>query len=255
MLRHLSILTCLIAIATADQPLRILCWNIHHGTGLDGKLDLGRIAKIIAAEKPDLVALQEVDNRCSRSGKVDQCAELARLTGMTGHFGRAMDYGGGEYGQAILSRHPVSATRVHPLPGKGEPRIAMEADVSANGHRFRFVTTHLDLDPAQRLEQARALIALLEKETGPLVLCGDFNDMPASPVLETFAKSFVHHPKAAPAFTFPANKPAREIDFVFLKGFKPAKPLLVLTESAASDHRPLLAEIIAAREPSRQAAP
>ncbi|MEX2025646.1 MAG: endonuclease/exonuclease/phosphatase family protein, partial [Pirellulaceae bacterium] len=61
--------------------LRVLTYNIHHGEGIDGKLDLPRIARVIESVDPDLVALQEVDRRVERTGSVDQPAELARLTG------------------------------------------------------------------------------------------------------------------------------------------------------------------------------
>lgn len=210
---------------------------------MDRKLDLERIAKVIRDAKPDIVALQEVDNRCSRSGGVDQTAELARLTSMTGYFGRAMDFGGGQYGQAILSRHPVASTKVYPLPGSGEPRIAFEALVSWNGSQIRFVSLHLDLDETRRLQQAQALVGLLEKHPEPLVVCGDFNDKPGSATLETFVKAFQEVPKSPPPFTFPADNPSVEIDFFFTQKFHPVSPAVVLAEAVASDHRPLRLEL------------
>ena len=242
--RIIAILISAAAWAAGGETLKVVCWNVHHGAGMDGRIDLERIAKVIAAEKPDLVALQEVDNRCSRSGKVDQCAELARLTGLTGYFGRAMDFGGGQYGQAVLSRHPVKSTRVHKLPGRGEPRIAFEAVVCWRGAEVRFVSTHLDLDGEQRLEQARTLVGLLEKDARPLVLCGDFNDVRGSPTIEAFSAAFSNMDKAPPALTCPADHPTKEIDFVFLKGFRAVKPVKVLPETVASDHRPLVAEVV-----------
>ena len=87
--------------------LRVLTYNIHHAEGVDGKFDLGRIARLIKKEKPDLVAVQEVDVKTRRSDGVDQAAELARLTGMHYFFGKFMDYNGGEYGQMVLSKHPI----------------------------------------------------------------------------------------------------------------------------------------------------
>src|SRR5690606_14987157 len=91
------------------EPLRVrvMAYNIHHCLGIDGELDVERIAGVINAANPDLVTLQEVDNRTERSDRVDQAAELGRLTGMHARFGRAIDHQGGEYGQAILSRWPI----------------------------------------------------------------------------------------------------------------------------------------------------
>jgi endonuclease/exonuclease/phosphatase family metal-dependent hydrolase len=234
------ILTVATMSASETKPIRVLCWNIHHGVGVDGKLDLERIAKVISDAKPDLVALQEVDKQCSRSGKVDQTAELARLTGMTGVFGKAMDFGGGEYGQAILSRHPIGSHKVHPLPGPGEPRIAFEAVVSIDNSKLKLISLHLDLEPAQRLAQAQTLMGLLKDSPEPAILCGDFNDKPGSPTLAAIVPPWVMVPKQAPAFTYPADKPGNEIDFFFTRGLKHSTPVVVLPEAVASDHRPLL---------------
>ncbi|MDP6034738.1 MAG: endonuclease, partial [Verrucomicrobiota bacterium] len=70
----------------APIRLRVLCYNIHHAQGVDGKLDVPRIAKVILSVKPDLVALQEMDQKTKRTQKVDQVAELARLTKMKSVF-------------------------------------------------------------------------------------------------------------------------------------------------------------------------
>jgi endonuclease/exonuclease/phosphatase family metal-dependent hydrolase len=241
-LRALSlILTCgLLSAAEPAAEIRVLCWNIHHGVGEDGKLDLPRIAALIKARQPDVVALQEVDNRCRRSGSVDQTAELAKLTGMTGVFGKAMDHDGGEYGQAILSKHPIGETKIHRLPGDGEPRIGFEAVVTIGGKPLRMVSVHLDhQQDARRLKQAEALAAALEKGGLPVILAGDFNDVPGSPVMKAFDAGWTAMAKKEPVLTAPADKPEVEIDHVLLRGFEPRGLLEVLPEAVASDHRPI----------------
>lgn len=83
------------------QPtLRFVSYNIQHGEGMDGKINLKRIAEVIAKEKPDLVALQEVDKNCTRSGKRDIAKELGELLNMEFRFGKSMSFQGGEYGNA-----------------------------------------------------------------------------------------------------------------------------------------------------------
>ena len=221
--------------------LRVMCWNVHHGVGEDGKLDLARIAAVIRAQKPDLVALQEVDNKCRRSRGVDQAAELARLTGLHGAFGKAMDHEGGEYGQAILSRFPIGETRVHRLPGDGEPRIAFEAEVKVEGKPLRLITVHLDhQQDARRLKQAETLAKALEKRPGPVILAGDFNDVPGSPTLTAFGLPWQAVAKRGPVFTCPAKDPKVEIDHIVLRGVEASSPAEILPEAAASDHRPLV---------------
>ncbi len=240
MLRSLFLLifSCLAAHA---EPIRVMCWNLHHGVGEDGKLDLERIAAVIREQKPNLVALQEVDNKCRRSGSVDQVAELAKLTGLTGVFGKAMDHDGGEYGQAILSKHPLGATKVHRLPGDGEPRIAFEAEIKIDGKPFRMVTVHLDhQQDERRLKQAEVLEKALAGSAEGTILAGDFNDVPGSPVLKCFAAGWTATEKKQPVLTSPAADPKAEIDHIFLRGLKAASPVTVLPGAVASDHRPLV---------------
>ncbi len=128
------------------QSIRIVSYNIRHGEGLDRRVDLKRIAKVISALKPDLVALQEVDKNCKRSGNQDIAAELGRLTGMQHRFGRFMDYQNGEYGMAILSRLPIMETIRHSLPKGAEPRCAFEVKVQVAGlpSPVSFVCIHND---------------------------------------------------------------------------------------------------------------
>ncbi|HEY3237285.1 MAG TPA: endonuclease/exonuclease/phosphatase family protein, partial [Polyangiaceae bacterium] len=87
--------------------LRLVTYNTHHGECVDGRFELERLAAIIRSLDPDLVGLQEVDNLTVRSGNVDQARVLGELTGMRHAFGRAMDFDGGEYGEAVLSRWPI----------------------------------------------------------------------------------------------------------------------------------------------------
>ena len=227
------------------EPLRIMSWNLHHGAGVDGKVDLERIAAVIRREEPDVVLLQEVDKHCARSGNTDQAAELGRLLEMHHAFGKALDLGDGEYGQAILSRHPLGDPEVHRLPGGGEPRIVFSCRVDAPGGSLTAATLHLDhQDDGRPFAQAQVASAELLKTNGPVVLGGDFNAGPESRTLRVFAQApWNPVPKAGPAATHPAENPATEIDHIILRGLAPAKAVVVIDESAASDHRPLLVEI------------
>jgi endonuclease/exonuclease/phosphatase family metal-dependent hydrolase len=240
----LLFLSSLPLLAEPAKEIRVMSWNLHHGVGEDGKLDLERIAARIREQKPDLVVLQEVDNKCRRSGSVDQAAELAKLTGLTGVFGKAMDHDGGEYGQAILSKHPLGETRVHRLPGDGEPRIAFEAVVNLAHQPLRLVSVHLDhQQDARRLKQAETLVTELSASKEPLILAGDFNDVPGSAVMKIFGSALTLVKKSEPCVTCPAAKPEVEIDHVFLRGLKAASPVTVLPEAVASDHRPLVVAV------------
>jgi endonuclease/exonuclease/phosphatase family metal-dependent hydrolase len=232
--------------------LRVLTYNIHHGEGTDGKLDLARIAKVISGEKPDLVALQEVDVNTTRTGGVDQAAELARLTGMHVVFGKAIDYQGGAYGNAVLSRFPITSHAVHPLPAKegSEKRCGLAAVVRPwqGGPALTFVSTHLDhlRDESDRLAQADALQQALLKDTEQAtILAGDLNAVPGSETIKRFTGKWVDTGAEANAPTVPAARPNRRIDYVLLRpaAVWRAVETKVLEESVASDHRAVLAVV------------
>jgi endonuclease/exonuclease/phosphatase family metal-dependent hydrolase len=235
----------IVAAAASESPLRVLCWNMHRGIGTDGKTDLERVAKIISNHNPDVVLLQEVDNQCRRSGNVNQAAELARLTELHHTFGKAMDHDGGEYGLAILSRYPLSDVQIHPLPGSGEPRIALSALVDSPLGIISLATIHLDFkDQAEQLAQAQVAAAQLLKSPHPVILGGDFNAEPDSKTLAVFAQapwSLVQ--KKQPASTAPAGQPDKEIDHLILRGLIAHRPAVVINEPVASDHRPVIAVI------------
>lgn len=227
------------AWASAD-PLTLLCWNIHHGRGMDGRIDLERIAGVIAAAKPDVVALQEVDQATRRSEGIDQAAVLAEMLGMKSGFGRAMDFEGGSYGLAVLSRLPMKTWKVHRLPGDGEARIGFEVLIQHTNGDIRVVCTHLDHgSEASRVAQVAALCQLLTHHDR-VVICGDLNDVPGSAALTAFGDSWRLVAKNKPALTFPADEPRVEIDHFLVRGLNPIGRPRVKAESIASDHRPII---------------
>jgi endonuclease/exonuclease/phosphatase family metal-dependent hydrolase len=232
------------------EKMTVLSYNIHHGAGADGKLDLERIAQIIREQPADLVALQEVDVKTSRSGGVDQAAELGQLTGMHAVFGKAMDYSGGAYGQAILSRWPIKVHAVHQLPQRAgrEPRIILVARIDNPNGNFHFASTHLDHEiPEVRVEQAEAInrILIRKERRLPVILAGDFNAVPESDPMKALFKSWMDTAGDAAAPTIPARSPRRRIDYILAapqdEGVWKTVRSEVLNEPIASDHRPVKA--------------
>jgi endonuclease/exonuclease/phosphatase family metal-dependent hydrolase len=230
----------------ASRKLRILTYNIHHGEGVDRKLDPARIAKILSDRNPDLVAVQEVDHKTKRVDGADQTAELARLTKMHGRFGKAIDFQGGEYGQAVLSRYPIRGFKVHKLPNEEgrEERIAVAAEVRlGDGPTLTFVSTHLDHERDDlRRKQAAKLDELFGTVKGPVVLAGDLNATPESKPLAILSRNWKSANTGQPLLTIPVQKPTRQIDYVLYRPSDKFRVIeaRVLDESIASDHRPLL---------------
>lgn len=243
----------LLAFSQGDlsaAPLRVMLWNIHHGEGTDGKIDLQRLADVIAKESPDVVMLQEVDRNMPRSGKVDQSSELARLLRMNSVFGKAVGFGEGEYGLAVLSRGRIVSGKVHPLPGEaGEPRIGFEVVLEHGGEEITVVNTHLDHQSAERrLAQAQA-VAKLALERPKAVLAGDFNDVPASPVMEAVTALWIPVEKAGAKATSPSRRPTHEIDHILFRGLRVVEAARVLDEARASDHRAVVALLETSEDP------
>lgn len=231
----------------AVKSLRILAYNIKHGRGNDNVVDLSRAAAIINELKADLVALQEIDNGTRRTDGVDQAKRLGELTGMHHAFGSFFDYDGGEYGMAILSRYPLKEVTNHRLPAGSEPRTSLAVVVQpfADGPEVVFVGVHFYQTAEQRLAQAARLLEVLGDETRPVIVAGDFNSRPDSPVLELFATDWTIPDKGEDHLTFSSDRPRIEIDYLM---FRPreafiVKQIDVLDEPVVSDHRPVLMDV------------
>jgi endonuclease/exonuclease/phosphatase family metal-dependent hydrolase len=234
--------------ASVCTPSRysVLTYNIHHAAGMDGKVDLERIAKVIRSANPDIVALQEVDKVVPRSGKADEAAKLAELTGMNVVFSKSISLGGGAYGNALLSRLPVLGHEVLPLPGH-EARSALVAklrmDKSDPKSEITFFATHFPLQEARRVKCAEKISAYLkEHKIGAALLAGDLNARPESPPIKVLEKDWTNASAGKEWLTMPADKPTSQIDYVLFRPADGWKVLetRVLDEKVASDHRPFL---------------
>lgn len=243
--------------AADPTRLRVLSYNIHHGEGVDRKLDLKRIAKVILSVQPDVVALQEVDQKVKRSGGVDQPAELARLTGMNVVFGANIELQGGLYGNAVLSRFPIARHRNHLLPNidDSEQRgvIEVEIEIPQTEQTVLLLATHLDYRPdeRERLASAQVINELISVNPDrPALLAGDLNATPESATLQLFGKMWTPA-NAKPMATVPVKEPTRQIDFIL---YRPTNrwevvEVVVLDEAVASDHRVIFAVLELRPEP------
>jgi endonuclease/exonuclease/phosphatase family metal-dependent hydrolase len=231
----------------AAPVLRVLTYNIHHGEGLDGRLDLARTAAIVTSAAPDLVALQEVDRGTRRTGGQDQLVELGRLTGLHAAFGKAMDYQGGAYGVAVLSRTPIRRVSNRRLPGSParEPRTALTVDVDAPPPvgRVAFTTTHLDQgrDLMDQVAQASYLAgASAHRADSASILAGDLNTRPDTRTMQILARRwtdmFIDPPPDA------GGRPRRRIDYVMVRQSASWRTVesRYIDAPLASDHQPVL---------------
>ena len=158
------------------MKLRVASYNIRHGH--DAGLDMAVLARDILTVQPDVVGLQEVDVGTLRVHGRDTLTELAAVAGFA-HFAfcRAIDFAGGEYGTAILSRYPIRSFDVIPLPSTDarEMRSVGHAVLDADGERVDFFNTHLSVESAALRTPQFAHIAALGAECPDFILTGDFN--------------------------------------------------------------------------------
>lgn len=197
--------------------LKVASFNIAAGK----VSKMSDIAVAIRAMNVDIVALQEVDKLTARSGKVDQLAELMKLTGMYGAFGRAIDFDGGEYGLAYLSKYPIKDTVIYPLPsGQREQRIAFVAKVEVPHFAapITVVNAHLDTkeDPAMRLDQVRELNDRTIEIRGIKLLFGDMNDVPGSVTWRELGRYWNDiQPADKDGRSWPAENAEIKVDYIF----------------------------------------
>jgi len=231
------------------NTFRVMTYNIHHGQGTDGKVDLDRIAALIKAEKADIVALQEVDRGTLRTTRRDFPAELAKLTAMNVYFDKNIDYQGGEYGNIILSRFPVlEKTNTHyQMLSQHEQRGLLQVVLAVNGRKLFFMSTHLDYhnDDAERALDVKTIKAALDSNTNmAAILCGDFNEGPGSRTYHRLSELLTDAWKTVgkgSGFSFSSSGPWERIDYIWhSKGVTPVKAWI--TRTSASDHLPVLAE-------------
>jgi endonuclease/exonuclease/phosphatase family metal-dependent hydrolase len=239
---------------------RVLTYNVHRCVGTDRKLDVGRIAGVIAGFEPDIVALQELDVGRARTGLVDQAHEIAGKLEMAFHFHPALTVEEELYGDAILTRYSQRLVQAAPLPSNEkmaqwlEPRGALWTEIDVGGHPLQVINTHLGLTRKEQLNQAEALAgeAWLShpRFTGSGMLLGDFNASTASSVFRILtgrlrdAREIAETTPRATS-TFPAGLPVLKIDHVFVTpGIRvtavqaPSDPLI----RQASDHLPLVVD-------------
>ncbi|MDA0179315.1 endonuclease/exonuclease/phosphatase family protein [Solirubrobacter phytolaccae] len=258
LLRALALVGVLLAATTASAaaaPLKVSSYDINYGVGVDGKLDLDRTAAAITATGADVIGLQAVDKYWStRSGNLDEPAELARRLNMHVVYGPNLDnapVNAGDprrqYGVAILSKFPIvsSTHTLLPRPTNGEQRGLLEAVVDADGTKVRVATTHLHTTAVEREAQVAAIIAKLSGSAEPVVITGVLNAASTAPELAPILAAYRDTWKikgVGDGFTAPAANPTgRTVYVLAAKGIGVLSA--VLGDRTASTYIPVTVEL------------
>jgi endonuclease/exonuclease/phosphatase family metal-dependent hydrolase len=238
----------------AQRRARVMTYNVHGFIGTDGVSDPERVARVIEAGEADLVALQEVEFSGGAAGFRATAEWLASRLEMRCHFTLTRrGFSGGDFGNAVLSRHSFELVSEGTLPRRGgEVRAVQWLRVRTPHGDFHLMNTHLSPWFWERQAQVRALVGaewLVRAGTSlPLVVCGDFNATPLSPVYRHLARSLRDAQGAAWRFspTWPASFPFLRIDHLFVSTDMPVVSCTVSrdgTARRASDHLPVVAEL------------
>lgn len=234
---------------------RIATYNIHKGRGLDGRVRIERIARVLREIDADIVALQEVVSHEGRSIQDHQAGFLADLFGSFHAIGETRKHRGGVYGNVTLSRWEFDSVRHVDLsvPGR-EERGVLRTDIRIGRHLLHIFNVHLGTAHRERRTQAVRLVdeSLLKAVDifGPRIVLGDFNEWTHGLVTRTLSAEFdltdlrdyVRRTRA-----YPAILPLLNLDHIYFdhqlqvveSHFHRSRLSLI-----ASDHLPLIADFM-----------
>ena len=230
--------------------LRVATYNVHRCRGLDGRTNPGRIADVIRAIDPDIVALQEVVGAGPHSA--GHAEELGAQLGMgwvmasTRHVRRAL------FGNVVLSRLPIAHHSQYDLSWKTcEPRCCQRVDIAVGSQTLHLYNVHLGTAYLERRFQAGRLSAIVhDRRIGqPKIVLGDFNEWMrglATQMLSERLRSIDLRAHLRRRRTYPGVFPVLHLDHIYYEGKVevvgvelPRTRLSLL----ASDHLPLVAEL------------
>jgi endonuclease/exonuclease/phosphatase family metal-dependent hydrolase len=261
--------------------VRLVTFNLWSGRSLSKKradrtqprtkgIDLELLRAAITELDPDVLALQEVDRRQSRSQHADLAQVAAEAMGaadyrfvptLAGTPGALWSLSGpahrasGEYGIALLSRYPVAQWQELPLPALRpsfkvmlpvmrqhltvgeEPRAAVIAHLTTPSGLLAVVNTHLTWVPGSSIRQLQEVTRALSRLSDPVLLVGDFNMWGALPRRITGYRPLAEHP------TYPAARPNRQLDHILMRGRGPELVASQAVSLAVSDHRALVVDL------------
>ncbi|GAB6158395.1 hypothetical protein JCM39194_15950 [Desulfotomaculum varum] len=225
------------------QTIRVVSYNIRHARGLDNRVDLNRVAQVLGASKAQLIGLQEVDKHMPRSFFQHQAKTLGRWLRKSWVFVPNLTWGAAQYGNAVLCGWPIVSYQQYLLPSQGEQRGLLETEIALPGGTVSFFCTHLGLNEQERLQQAEEILRIVTRTNRPVILVGDFNDRPDSPVYNLITSVLQDAAGSGEgAATYPAGQPTERIDYVFIS---PAWQVLASfpMQANASDHLPLAVDL------------
>ncbi|PLT27488.1 endonuclease/exonuclease/phosphatase family protein [Peribacillus deserti] len=241
------------------MEIKVMTFNIHHGRGMDKKLDLDRILRIIKHADADIIGLNEVDKFFSgRSKFIDQTKYLASGLHMNYAYGPAITIEDKahnrqkQYGNALLTRFPITCVKNHPfdfLPKIVENRSMLEVCINAGGYSLNAFISHLSFAPFLHKKQTSFILHHMIQSDLPSFVMGDWNMTRQSKswklVTQSLGDAWLEaNPSSPGGYTYPSKKPRTALDYIFInQGFKAVEAAVLENSSLASDHLPITATL------------
>jgi endonuclease/exonuclease/phosphatase family metal-dependent hydrolase len=234
----------------ARRSVRIATYNIHRCRGLDGRTRPDRIASVLRAIDADVVALQEVIGAGPHGG--GHAEEIGAALGMGWVMAPARQLRGHHFGNAVLSRLPITAHFEHDLSWKTcEPRRMQRVDVSVDGSTLHVYNVHLGTAILERRHQAERLASIVcdRHVGGAKLVLGDFNEWMRGMVTRTLSerlnsvdlRNYLQRRR-----TYPGVFPMLHLDHIYYAGRVEISSIELPRTRAtlvASDHLPLVADV------------
>lgn len=241
----------------SSLEIKVMTFNIHHGKGMDLKVDLNRIAEVIEKSNAHIIGLNEVDKHFSkRSYFEDQISWLAKQLNMNYAFSPSLSLKPKtmskvrQYGNALLSRYPIVAKSSYLfdlISGVIEGRSLLEATIQINNQLVLVNVTHLSINPYLHKKQTDFILNRLSNYSYPFIIMGDWNMMPGSRgwrkmTRETQDAWYIAGIGAG--HTYPSLHPRVRLDYIFVSHhFQVIKAEIFTKTPNASDHLPLKATL------------
>ncbi len=230
--------------------MRLMTYNIQSGRDTFGKLDLSRSEETIRKHNPDILALNEVRMKTLDVNGAEQARLLAEGLQMHFFFAKAIDYNGGEYGIALLSKFPIvhaEAIPVPPLPAEKrekryEDRVLLKAELDVNGKTVFAFVSHFGLSNAERESATGLFEREISKIKDPAVFMGDLNMRPDDALvgrIKTHLNDLSENERFMTHHTLFAED---RIDYVFTSRHFACEKVFC-PYSTASDHLPIVADV------------
>ncbi|HBQ86401.1 MAG TPA: hypothetical protein DD811_07970 [Syntrophomonas sp.] len=226
--------------------IKIITYNIRNAQGIDGQVNLSRIAEFLEEIGVDIICLQECDKGRRQSGLVHQARKLAKRLSMNYVYGTVNRYFLASAGNALLTRYPIVAHFNHSLPQTKDPRCCLQVSLDVNRQLCTVFNVHLGLNHRLRmLALSETILPMITPLKSPVILAGDLNaaqDSPEVGLLSTYLHDTFAENIGLQQNSFPANRPREKLDYIFTNAACSPVQSCIL-ESQASDHLPVMAEI------------